>query len=378
MAMSKFTSTQQSTSAKVLLTLAAFVVVIAGLKTAQALIVPFLLAIFIAIVSAPPMFWLERKGLPKFAAMLSVLGFVTICGIGISAVAGSSIGKFSRQLPHYKQLIAHKTTEATHWLQAQGVPIEKNQFADYFDPGAIIQLVGDIFNGFGGVLANTFLILLTVVFILFEAHSFPSKLRAISATPESSLARFGQFSENVNHYLAIKTMASLGTGAAIALWMIFLGVKFPLLWGLLAFLLNFVPNIGSIIAAVPAVLFALVDLGLATAGWTAGGFMVVNTIVGNAIEPRFMGRGLGLSTLVVFISLVFWGWVFGPVGMFLSVPLTMTAKIALDSAENTRWIAVLLGPEGEHPKEPPDEEQSEEQSEEQHEKQPEEHSDPET
>jgi len=131
----------------------------------------------------------------------------------------------------------------------------------------------------------------------------------------------------------------------VALWMIFVGVKFPLLWGLLAFLLNYVPNIGSIIAAVPAVLFALVDLGLGAAAWTAGGFLVINTVVGNAIEPRFMGRGLGLSTLVVFLSLVFWGWVFGPVGMFLSVPLTITAKIALDSNANTRWLAILLGPE---------------------------------
>ncbi len=346
--MIKQTTSKRSPAAGILLTLAAFVVVIAGMKAAHALIVPFLLAIFIAIVSAPPMFWLERKGFPKFMAMLSVLGMVTILGIGLSAVVGSSIARFSRQLPHYKDLVNLKTIESTQWLQGLGVPVEKNQFSDYFNPGAVIQLVADIFNGFGGVLANTFLILLTVIFILFEAHSFPSKIRAISTDPQSSLARFRQFSENVNHYLAIKTMASLGTGAVIALWMIFLGVKFPLLWGLLALLLNFVPNIGSIIAAVPAVLFALVDLGLGTAAWAAGGYLVVNSVVGNVIEPRFMGRGLGLSTLVVFISLVFWGWVFGPVGMFLSVPLTITAKIALDSNDSTRWLAILLGPEGDH------------------------------
>jgi len=361
--MTKLTAAQHSPATRIVLTLAAFVVVIAGMKAAQALIVPFLLAIFIAIVSAPPMFWLERKGLPRFLAMLCVLGLVTVMGVAVSAVAGSSIARFSRQLPHYKVLVNQKTTEATDWLQGLGVPIEKNQFADFFDPGAVIQLVGDIFNGFGGVLANTFLILLTVIFILFEAHSFPSKLRAISATPEASLARFNQFSQNVNHYLAIKTMASLGTGATIALWMIFLGVKYPLLWGLLAFLLNFVPNIGSIIAAVPAVLFALIDLGPVTAAWAAGGYLVVNTVVGNAIEPRFMGRGLGLSTLVVFLSLVFWGWVFGPVGMFLSVPLTMTAKIALDSNASSRWLAVLLGPEGDRVQaHPPAEEQTDSQT----------------
>ena len=119
-----------------------------------------------------------------------------------------------------------------------------------------------------------------------------------------------------------------------------------MLWGLLAFLLNYVPNIGSVIAAVPAVLFAAVQLGPGAALWAAAGYLVMNVAVGSILEPRFMGRGLGLSALVVFLSLVFWGWVLGPVGMFLSVPLTMMIKIALDSHPDTHWIAVLLGPEG--------------------------------
>jgi predicted PurR-regulated permease PerM len=146
-------------------------------------------------------------------------------------------------------------------------------------------------------------------------------------------------------YLAIKSVASLGTGALSAIWLAILGVDYPLLWGLFAFLLNYVPNIGSIIAAVPTVLFTFVQLGPASAAWAALAYTVVNVTVGSIIEPRFMGRGLGLSTLVVFVSLVFWGWILGPVGMFLSVPLTMTAKIALDSDDGTRWMAVLLGPE---------------------------------
>ena len=154
------------------------------------------------------------------------------------------------------------------------------------------------------------------------------------------------FRENVKRYLVIKTVASLGTGVAIGLWFAMLGVDYPMLWGLLAFLLNYVPNIGSIIAAVPAVLFAAVQLGPGAALWSAAGYLAVNILVGSIVEPRFMGRGLGLSALVVLLSLVFWGWVLGPVGMFLSVPLTMMIKIALDSRPDTHWIAVLLGPEG--------------------------------
>ena len=145
--------------------------------------------------------------------------------------------------------------------------------------------------------------------------------------------------------MAIKTLISLVTGIFITIWLTIIGVDYPLLWGPLTFALNYVPNIGSIIAALPAVLLAIIQLGLMRALLAAAGYIVINLLMGSVVEPRFMGRGLGLSTLVVFLSLLFWGWILGPVGMLLSVPLTITAKIALDSRDDTRWIAVLLGPE---------------------------------
>jgi predicted PurR-regulated permease PerM len=145
--------------------------------------------------------------------------------------------------------------------------------------------------------------------------------------------------------MAIKTLVSLATGVIVAIGLYVIGVDYPLLWGLLAFLLNYIPNIGSIIAAIPPVLLAMIQLGPMQALIVAGGFVVVNIVMGSIVEPRFMGRGLGLSTLVVFLSLLFWGWVLGPVGMLLSVPLTITVKIALDSREESRWLAILLGPD---------------------------------
>ena len=332
-------------AASLLLSAAAFVVVVAGMRAAEPVIVPFALSVFIAVVAAPPVFWLERRGLPKSLAMLAVLVALAGVGVALSALVGSSIRKFSRDLPLYKARLGEETHGLIEWLRMRGVPVDQDDISQYLDPAAAIQLVADVFNGFGGVLANAFLIFLTVVFILFEAHSFPQKLRAVAQYAERSLARFEGFSENLKRYLAIKSMASLGTGGAIALWLAFIGVDYPLLWGLLALLLNYVPNIGSVIAAVPAVLFTFIQLGPVSAAWATLAYVVVNVVVGNVIEPRFLGRGLGLSTLVVFVSLVFWGWVLGPVGMFLSVPLTMTAKIALDSHEHTRWMAVLLGPE---------------------------------
>ena len=335
----------RSKAASMLFTAAAFVVVVAGMRAAEPIVVPFLLSIFIAIISAPPLFWMERKGLPRWLAMVIVIGVIIAVGFGVTALVGTSIRDFSRDLPEYRARLDAQTLPLVEWLGARGVSVPAGEYMSYLKPGAAIQLVADLLNGFGRVLGNAFLIFLTVVFILFETSSFPRKFRAIAADPDHAFDKFAVFSANVKRYLVIKTVASLGTGVAIGLWLAVLGVDYPVLWGLLAFMLNYVPNIGSIIAAAPAVLFALVQLGPGAALWSAVGYLVVNVVVGSIVEPRFMGRGLGLSALVVFLSLVFWGWALGLVGMFLSVPLTMMIKIALDSRPDTHWIAVLLGPE---------------------------------
>ncbi len=162
------------------------------------------------------------------------------------------------------------------------------------------------------------------------------------------MQRFYRFSDTVKRYMAIKTIMSLVTGVCIAIWLSILGIDFAVLWGLIAFFLNYVPNIGSVLAAIPAVMLAFIQLGSTSALLAAAGYIVMNTLIGNILEPRYMGRGLGLSTLVVFLSLVFWGWVLGPVGMLLSVPLTMTLKIALESREETVWLAIVLGSEQDH------------------------------
>jgi len=206
-----------------------------------------------------------------------------------------------------------------------------------------MRLVSEVFSGFGNALSNAFIIILTVIFILFESSSFREKMEGAFEKSDFSMAGFDKFIKSINKYMAIKTWISLATGIFVAVWLAILKVDYPLLWGLLAFLLNYVPNIGSIIAAIPAVLLALIQFGIFKASLVAGGFALVNIVIGSILEPRFLGKGLGLSTLVVFISLAFWGWVLGPVGMFLSVPLTMTVKIALSSSDETSWISTMMG-----------------------------------
>ena len=333
----------------VLLAAAAFVVVVAGLKAASALVNPFLLAVFIAVISTPLIFWLEARRIPRGVALFAVILAVVGVLFGLSVVVGASVNDFTNDLPRYTERLKGQFGSLVETLRGLGIdlPQDRDGVLDHVNPAWVLELAGQLFNGFGVVLANAFLILLTVVFILLEAASFSGKLYAIARNAHLTRASVDAFTGTVRRYLAIKSLMSLGTGAAVWIWLTLLGVDYPVLWGLLAFLLNYVPNIGSIIAAVPAVLLALVQLGPAAAAWSATGYLAINVVFGNVLEPRFMGRGVGLSPLVVFLSLIFWGWVLGPVGMFLSVPLTITAKIALAASDETRWAAVLLGTGGE-------------------------------
>ena len=327
----------------ILITLAAFVIVVAGVRAAEAIVVPFLLSVFIAIISAPALLWLEDKRVPRWLAMLIVLGAIIVTVILLSVLIGSSVQGFSEDLPHYQQRLSGLLVQFNTWVGQHGSNISTDTVISYLNPGAAMQLVADMLNGLGSVFGNIFLILLTVVFILFEASSVPRKLRAGLPDADKSLSVFTAIANNVNRYLAIKTITSLATGVAVAAALAIIGVDYPLLWGIIAFLFNYIPSIGSVIAAVPAILLAFIQLGAGAALLSTAVYAGINVLISNIVEPRMMGRQVGLSTLVVFLSLVFWGWVFGPVGMFLSVPLTMTAKLALESGSRTRWLAVLLG-----------------------------------
>ena len=142
--------------------------------------------------------------------------------------------------------------------------------------------------------------------------------------------------------MAIKTIVSGITGLVIFISLSILNVDYAILWGIIAFFFNFIPNIGSILAAIPAVLLSFLQFDISIMLLVVLIYGIVNIVMGNIIEPKYLGKELGLSTLVVFISLVFWGWLLGPVGMILSIPLTIIAKIILENNESTRWVAILL------------------------------------
>jgi len=332
-----------SSIGRFMLVAAAFVIIIAGLRSAETIVVPFLLSVFIAVIASPALFWLQAKGFSQGLAMLIVILCVVCSALLLIAFVGTSINDFSAAIPGYSERLSTEFDKAQIWLSKLGVKIPRNLAHDMFDPGSAMKLVGRLFTGISAMFANGLLIIITVVFLLFETSSMPAKLASALDNPEQSMRRIRLLGENLNRYIVLKSIISLATGIVVAIWLKIIGVDFPILWGLLAFLFNYVPNIGSIIAAIPAVLLAFVQSGFDLALLAISGYAVINIGVGSFLEPRVMGRGLGLSTLVVFLSLIFWGWVLGPVGMLLSVPLTMIVKVILESDAQTRWFAVMLG-----------------------------------
>ena len=321
---------------------AACTIIVGGMKLADELIVPFILSIFIAMVVSPLVKVLRMRGIPHGVSILLVVCLMLSAGFLFGAVIGSAMVNFQKDLPEYSAKLAVISSDIQAWLAEYGIALSSEQWQSSFDPGALMVLVANMLTSFGNVMTNGFMILLTVVFILAENIGFAEKL-SLARGPQSSSVWLKTFTKSVNSYMAIKTAISLITGLLIFLWLSFLGVDYAILWGLLTFLLNFIPAVGSVIASLPPVLLAIVQLGWISAALSLLGFISVNMLMGNLVEPRWMGRGLNLSPLVVFVSLVLWGWVLGPVGMLLSIPLTIMLKIGLESQTETKWIGSMLG-----------------------------------
>ncbi|MGY4878326.1 AI-2E family transporter [Vreelandella aquamarina] len=328
------------------LSLAALVIIIGGMKAGASLIVPLLLAFFIAVVCTSPVQWLHRCGLPMrlsvFLSLLVLIGLVSLLGL----LVVNSFSTFVDSLPDIESRLYEAYWSLLNTLSSLGLAIDPEQLNELFDVESGTTWVPAILSQIGNLFMQSIVVSLLVVFMLFETLQFRDKVSLALENPAPSLKRFSEFSQTFKRYLAVKTIISLATAVLVWISCLLVGVEFPLLWAVLAFALNFIPNIGSAIAAIPPVLLLLVsqDGGLWQAFLLALSYLGINFVLGNLVEPRLMGRALGLSTLVAFLSLVVWGWVFGAAGMLLSVLLTMTLKIALDSHPQTRWMAHLLGP----------------------------------
>jgi len=322
--------------------MASIIIVLAGIKFAATIIVPFLLSLFIAIILSPSYNFFKSKGIPDILAILIVMSIFLLILAFIAKLIGASVHSFSANIDNYSSKLIVYYQSFSKFAGNLGMEIPVSEINTMFDSKQAMRFFTSVIEGLGSIFTNGFVVILTVVFMLLESKHFISKIRYADRDAET-MNHINQIFTQIKSYMVIKSLISLLTGAVVWIFLSFIGTDYAFLWGVLAFLFNFIPNIGSIIAAVPAVLITLVQLGGISAVFVALFYVIVNVSIGSILEPKVMGKGLGLSTLVVFLSLIFWGWLLGIVGMLLSIPLTIMAKIIFNANEDTQWIAVLLG-----------------------------------
>lgn len=355
-------SPKKPRATQMLLVLAALVVVIAGLKAAQVFFVPVLLAFFIATVSYPVTAWLMRRRMPPTVAVVltvlvdfAFLAAVIVLGV---VIVGDLQEKWDTEYYNLtKAKIEEASTSIAGKLEEWGVEDGALKVKEFTQAnlaelksvkfGTIMSLGTNVVGFALSFIASFGVVIILTVFMLSEAHGFSNRFGAIREARGPNFSRMSGAMLDTQRYLGMKTLISLATGlmAGILCWVA--GLDFALLWGILAFVMNFIPVVGSAIASLPPILLALIskDGGIADAVVVAGGYGLINMFLDNFVQPLLLGRRFGLSILVVVVSVLFWGWLWGLVGIILAVPLTMILKVILDNSEEFRWVAIAIGQE---------------------------------
>lgn len=343
-------------SSRSIITIAALFIILAGIKLSSEIVVPFLLSLFIAIICSPMIKFMTQRKIPLGIAITLLISLFVLAFYFLAGIINSTIHDFTASIPQYKIQLSARVRTLLELADQWNIPLTLSQeeIINKFDPSEVMILVRRLLLSLSGALSYAFVIFLIVIFMLLEIPVAKYKL-ALALSPDEDLsnekAYIDKVLEGVIGYLGVKTFVSLLTGALVWVLLELLNVQYAILWAMLTFLLNYVPNIGSILACIPIVIQALILNGFSIGIATLIGVVAINMIIGNFLEPKLMGKKLGLSTLAVFLSLLFWGWLLGTVGMLLSVPLTMACKVALEANKKTRKYAILFSDLSEVPPE---------------------------
>jgi len=321
---------------------ASIIIILAGIKTASEIIIILFLAIFISSIISSIVSLFEQKKIPKIFSYIFILGVFTLISLMLYYIINISLKDFISNLPKYEEQLKTTIISSISFVESYGYSIDKQTILDTLNFSSFFGITTNVIGSIGTFLSKFLLIIIGIAFILAESKSLEKKLKIIFDKDGKKLEHFYLFSNNIQKYFLVKTTTSFLTGLLVAISLIFLDIDYPILWGVIAMLFNFIPVVGSIIAAIPAVLLSFVSADLNTTIILIVLYVVINISISNIIEPKFMGKELGLSPLVIFFSLILWGWILGIVGMFLAVPITMTLKIAFDSNKATKWISILM------------------------------------
>ena len=319
---------------------ASLVIVVTGMKAMSNIILMLLMAVFITAISLTPFQWLTKKKVPEIAALIIVI--ISIMGVlyGFAILLGASVNGFSERFPFYQQRFDELWLSAHHSLVSAGLVDKDANMKNIIASANIMKSSGSAVASLGKLVSDPLVTLFIYIFMMLEVTIFGKKMKLLSP---HALGGVQVIIGNIRKYFAVKFLTSFSTGLIIYIGLLWIGVDFPLLWGLIAFILNFIPSIGSIFAAIPAVLLAFIQLDPFSGLVTGILYLVTNVMIGSIIEPPLMGRNLGLSPLIVFVSILLWGFVLGPVGMLISAPLTMIIKIIFDNRKTTHAVGIILG-----------------------------------
>jgi len=319
-----------------------FSIILVIAKWSSEIIIPLLISIMIALILQPLMEWLQNKGIPRVYSVSLVITMLFSLLILFGIFVADEINDFVNHIGEIKIGLQEGLNRLDNHLKSIGLPIEQNQLSAFIKPNGLVKFLKSMLLEMGNQFSNTLLILFTSSLLILDATSFKKRIHLILQDNPKQKKDIEKVLENIHLYFIIMTKVSLITAFSAMALLWFFDIPYILLWGVITFFLNFIPVVGSIIASLPPMLLGLIEHSWSVALWIGLGYLLINNIVGNILQPAMMSRGLGLSTFSVFWSMVFWGWFFGPTGMILSVPLTMGVQFLLAQYKETRWIAFLL------------------------------------
>lgn len=323
--------------------LACLVIVMLGIRLAASTIVVLLLALFLAIVLEPVIVLMSRLWLPRLAAIaLLSAGLLITLLLTLMQIIGS-LPELTQMSTQMHGLLTAHLGAGLEPLARLGLTLTPDELMALIDPGQMLRMATRTVGRISDILSAMLVVFLMVVFMLIEVPALTAKSQRLLHHSPAGLAAIRHGLSSVTHYLALKTLISLLIGLAVWGTLLILRIKFAFIWGVLAFLLNFIPVVGSVIAAIPPLVQTFVFNGIGTGALVLLAFVLINLLLGCLLDPYLIGRKLDLSTSTVVISLLVWGGLLGITGVLLAVPLTLSVKLTLEHISGGEKLAILLG-----------------------------------
>jgi AI-2 transport protein TqsA len=331
---------------RVLLSIAGAVAILAGMRVAAPILGPIFVALVITVAWTPASDFLRRRGWhPTAAALTGIVISIVLMALFVGLVWASLL-QLQDKLPGYQPRI--QAIQDLIRTKLSDLPFETRSLfgSQVLQPSSIVGYGLSTIRRITETAGNIVLLMLLMAFMMLEAMRFPAKLRKALGSRSEAVDRMVRFGEGIRSYVAINAVFGLIAAVLNTILLIVLGVDFPILWGVFSFLLSFVPNIGFIIALVPPALLALIEHGFIQPVIVIVAYTLINFVVDNVIKPRFVGATVDLSPLVVVVSLLFWGWLLGPMGALVAVPLSIGLKFFFESFDESHWLAQLMSDAG--------------------------------